>query len=112
MSMTTKQENSDILHELENLKEYLQEDLSVDGSDIPLLKDVATIPVTPRAASPVTQVDTPRSACLTESMKEKIRQQAGPLIQEFVDREMIEMEQRLIKHLNEHLEKWMESGDQ
>ena len=108
--MTTQQETTDILHELENLKEYLQEDLSLGGSDIPLLKDVATIPITPRMASPVTQINAPAPANLTESMKEKIRQQAGPIIQEMVDREMIEIEQRLIKHLNEHLEKWMENG--
>ena len=108
--MTTQQETTNILHELENLKEYLQEDLSVGGSDIPLLKDVATIPITPRVASPVTQISVSVPTSLTESMKEKIRQQAGPIIQEMVDREMIEMEQRLIKHLNEHLEKWMENG--
>ena len=108
--MTIKQEKTDILHELENLKEYLQEDLSGGGSDIPLLKDVAMIPVTPRMASPVTQINTPSPVCLTESMKEKIRQKAGPIIQEMVDREMIEMEQRLIKHLNGHLEKWMDNG--
>ena len=107
---TKQQEQTNLLHELENLKEYLQEDLAMGGSDIPLLKDVATIPVTVQMASPVTQVNSPRPANLTESMKEKIRQQAGPIIQEFVDREMIEMEQRLIKHLNKHLEKWMENG--
>ena len=110
MSTNTKQEQIEILHELENLKEYLREDLSTGGCDIPLLKEVATIPVAPRMTSPVTQIMAAKPADLTESMKEKIRQQAGPIIQEFVDREMIEMEQRLIKHLNQHLEKWMENG--
>lgn len=104
--MSTRQQRDDVLHELENLMEYLQEDVNAPGADIPLLKDVATIGA--MASSPVTQLNAPRPEVLTESMKEKIRQQAGPIIQEIVDREMIEMEQRLIKKLNQHLEQWME----
>ena len=109
--MSTRREANDILHELENLKEYLQEDISSPASDIPLLKDIATFPVSPVATSPVTQIDIPGPQNLTEAMKEKIRQQAGPIIQELVDREMIEMEQRLIRQMNTHLEQWMNNTD-
>ena len=109
-----QEETKELIRELEALRNYLMDD-SLD-SGIPVLRETASDvsePPAPKTAS-VSYLNIKNSPVksapqISEAMKEELRSQASPLIQELVDREMIQLEQRLIQTLNQRLEHWMDS---
>ena len=104
-----RQEAEELIRELEALRNYLIDDSLT--SEASVLKDAAPVPHPKPAHKPasVAYLNLKSAPQISEAMKEELRSRAAPLIQEFVDREMIKLEQQLIQTLNQQLERWMDS---
>ena len=105
-----RQEAEELIQELEALRNYLLDDGAV--SEAPTFQDVPASTTEQKPANKpasVSYLNVKSAPHISEAMKDELRSQASPLIQEFVDREMIKLEHQLIQTLHQHLERWMDS---
>lgn len=104
-----EKETEKLIRELEALRNFLTDDSANIESPVPS----DTTAMEPKKPAPksatVSYLNVKSAPKMSEAMKEELRSQAAPLIQEFIDREMIQLEQQLIDTLNQHLERWMDS---
>ncbi|OED44028.1 hypothetical protein ACH42_08620 [Endozoicomonas sp. (ex Bugula neritina AB1)] len=107
--MSARQEETEkLIRELEALRNFLIDDSSTSESLVinnapPVSRKPAAKPAT------VSYLNVKSVPGMGEAVKDELRSQAAPLIQEFIDKEMMQLEHQLIQTLNQHLENWMES---